>query len=151
MNPWKGHSGLYTLRTTDVGNHESGHPRTFLSSSLFEVLLKALRIWWLFWQGLKLVMMLYIWVVSSGFQSGFINFFLFYPQSSTKNYWGRCGLSIYFIKGHLWILVRKKGMHKTSSRALVKLPQFFWFITKPGEKENFTVFSRTHSNFEMTK
>lgn len=84
--------------------------------------------------------MLYIWVTSSVFQSGFIYFFLFHPQNSTKNYQGRCGLTILH-QGTLVDFGQENGESTDLSRALLKLPQFIWLMTKPGKEGNFADFS----------
>ena len=53
------------------------------SCSSLGILLKSLRIQWLFWENFKLVTVLDVWVALFGFQSGFIGFFLFNSRSST--------------------------------------------------------------------
>ena len=84
-------------------------------------------------RGLKLIIVLYILVASAGFQSGFIYFFLFYPQTVLRTAGAGVGLP-FFIKGHLWLLVKRKGEAQTFPGVLLKRPQFVRLIAKPAEE-----------------
>lgn len=104
-------------------------------------LLKSLRIWWLFWESFKVIIMLHIWVAPSGFQSGFMYFFLFRPQNGPRPMGAAVGWA-HLVDGCLWMLAPtlEKGGATSLSRASIKLPLFVWLMAKPGDEGSWWVF-----------
>ena len=97
------------------------------SCSSLGILLKSLRIQWLFWENFKLVTVLDVWVALFGFQSGFIGFFLFNSRSSTGPV------------GRLWATARCRGAPVDfgpcwEKGTRTKLPSFVRLAAEPGDK-----------------